>query len=821
MLTPDFKRYLYATDVYDWSAMVFDISTNSTTRRPLERAHKEWNPFQPRDRIKFAAPPADLVIVQHDQPAISPVTGVAPTGVLCNPNPNAVTCIPSATYCDLGTSYRTSPDYTTGAGPLKLRGEFAFAALTNGKVAVIDIADFDAPCRAPATPTPLAGCNAQGGGALATSLEVSCNVVAPYEARDNTFEAVGNQPGNHVPGIQTFPRLFANDGSVFGETTTSTPPQMVATLPPTIPAACLQACDPLVCGISCDTLPGCPLETFVGGVQTPIDIAGGQCSKPCQDGTACSSSGDCCGTSVCGSQGVCHPANCAADRTACTPSAAAGPTDPNCNGALCEDCAPDGMTACNPSTLKPNQTDPGCNPALCTSATWAKPSVNAVLVPGAIQGDNGLAMNLEDPRAQVVDQNWAVSFEGPIPGFDQRIAALELPAGGMVKVPTLVDPNSRFCDNGVLSKAAFVEMLGAKNESASLASDYADYVQITTDIPNPEDPYWTELAALDGGATVGCNYAECLNVFGPIDAPDLNTSRDLRILEAYEDHVELEVRAKGTVTCNHATCPPAASAGAGAVPLPRRGAQHRRRGPQHVRPHARRDQVLLPLGAHLRGAHGQSVERGRRPERLLPPRRRGRHHRRLPQRVRPGVRPPQRAPRGDGPVPDPRADLRPRLGPDEPGLHRPEPLVHQPDVPLRDRHRPAEVRARHGLRAHGAPRPLRHDPGHLPPVGEVRARHGLHALAAPRASVRREHDAVLRRDAAPLRSGERATSPSPSRQPPRATPSSASPPTARSCRCSSPSRPTGRRRSSRSRSRTWAPPPRSRSATDPSTGSSS
>ncbi len=544
-LTPDFKRYLYATDVQDASVMVFDISTSSTTRRPLQRAHKEWNPFQPRDRIKFPAPPADIVVVQHDQPAISPVTGVAPTGVLCDPNPGAVTCIPSDTYCDLGTSYRTSPDYTLGAGPLKLRGEFAFAALTNGRVAVIDIADFDAPCRTPATPTPLAGCSTQGTTAQVTSQEVSRNVVGLNEPRANVYEAVGSQPGNHVPGIQTFPLLYANDGSVYAETAASTPPIMVATLPASpaaVPGACTQPCDPLACGTTCDTLPGCPLQTFVGGIQTPIDLEGGQCTTPCQDGTACTGAVDCCKQSTCGTQGVCHPANCAGDRTACTPAPPSGQSfDPNCNPDLCEDCLPDGITACTPAV------DAKCTAANCVNATWGKPTVNPVFTPGAIQGNNGLAMNLEDPRAQIADQNWAVTFEGPIPGFDARLAALELPSGSTPA--ELVDPNSRFCDNGVLGEKAFEEMLTAKGLPTTRAAGYADYVQITSDIPNPEDPYWTELSGFDGGTGLACNYAECLNVFGPIEAPDLTPTRDLRIVEAYEDHVELEVRNPGSGAC--------------------------------------------------------------------------------------------------------------------------------------------------------------------------------------------------------------------------------------------------------------------------------
>jgi hypothetical protein len=440
--TPNFKQYLYANDTNDplgGSLMVFDIGPESTTRRPLERAHPEWNPFQPRDRVRFSAPAADIALVLRDIPAIDPVTGVAPSGVLCNNNPNAVTCIDTAHNCDLGTSYRTSTDYTTGAGPQKLRGEFAFAVLTNGKVAVIDVADFDAPCRGPVADGPLAGC-ATNASNVVTSAEVSCNVVAFDEPRGANYEAVGSQPGNHVPGIQTYPLLYAADGSVLASTSTTTAPRMVATLPSTYPQACLNPCDPLGCGVACDTLPGCPLEIFVGGQQTPIYIPNGQC-------------------------------------------AAAGPMGTQ---------------------------------------------------PGTVGTSNTLVMNLEDTRAQIADQDWTVSFEGAIPGFEQKLATLTLQTPTPVEA-TVTDPNSQFCDKGVLSERAFAEMLAFQpNQTTLTAAALADYVQITNDLPAATDAYWTEQTT--------CDYTTCLSAFGPIDEPSLYETRDLRIVEAYQDHVEVEQR---------------------------------------------------------------------------------------------------------------------------------------------------------------------------------------------------------------------------------------------------------------------------------------
>jgi hypothetical protein len=465
-LTPDFKRYLYATDYIDASAMIFDISPSSTTRRPLTRAHPEWDPFHPRDRVKFAAPPADIIIVQRDAPNIDPVTGLAPAGVLCNPDPNALSCTATSHNCDPGVAYQTSADYSTGAGPLKLRGEFAFAALTNGRLAVIDISDFDAPCRGPVVPSVLAGCSTNGpvpqiAGAelvgLKTTTEVSCNVVAPGEARAAQFVAAGSYPGNHVPGVLSFPLLYQDDGSVFAPG--SPVPQMVSTVPTIVPPACGEGCNLSInCTSSCvinDPVPGCPLETYVGGNLQPLYTAS---------------------------------------------------DDPG----TFADC-----------TLQANG---------ITSNLTASTSLNT---------DNALSMNIEDPRAQVAGQNWTVTFEGSLPSFGQRIAYWQIPTSGPV---SLADPNSRFCDQGVLGENAVSEQLVAKGLDPTVhpsAADLADYVQITNNLPDATDTYWT-------GASTACNpvatYGTCFAEFGTTDQIELDTTRDLRILEAYEDHVDVETR---------------------------------------------------------------------------------------------------------------------------------------------------------------------------------------------------------------------------------------------------------------------------------------
>src|SRR5262249_13560766 len=148
--------------------------------------------------------------------------------------------------------------------------------------------------------------------------------------------------------VQTYPQLFNGDGSVFTETDTLLPPRMVATLPlpGQIPPACsLQACDVDMCSTTCDNLPGCPLQLFVGGVQTPLDFEGGQCSTPCAPtGADCVQSSNCC-QAVDGSDSECHklakaaptdhgacrPTHCKSNGDPCTPAASDGGTDPSCS----------------------------------------------------------------------------------------------------------------------------------------------------------------------------------------------------------------------------------------------------------------------------------------------------------------------------------------------------------------------------------------------------------------------------------------------------------------------------------------------------------
>ncbi len=165
--TRDYKRYLYAIDSSDGSLMVFDVTDPIPVpfTPPLQRPHAELNPFVPRDRIAFAAPVAAVSFAYNEWPL--PLQGdaaaQAPTGLLCNPNPNARPdggapgsgAAAGAFYC-ADQAVIINPQGTLVQGfPQRLRGWFGFAVLTNGNVEVIDLDDWDAPCRRPDPMTPI------------------------------------------------------------------------------------------------------------------------------------------------------------------------------------------------------------------------------------------------------------------------------------------------------------------------------------------------------------------------------------------------------------------------------------------------------------------------------------------------------------------------------------------------------------------------------------------------------------------------------------------------------------------------------------------
>ncbi|MBI4957434.1 MAG: hypothetical protein HY908_35830 [Myxococcales bacterium] len=198
----DLDRYLYAIDEIDGSIMVFDVSDGAAARTPLVRSHPERNPFQPADRIRFQAPPRDIVMVEHQVDLPDTQTG-ATAPVRCDPDPAST---------GPGTAYRTSAGYDSGAGPAKLRGVFAMAVLSSGEVVVLDVDDYDGACRGPVDRHALFGCSDETTD-LATSGEYSCATVVPHQTRASGYLVNAEGVAANTPGVASLPILFDSDGS--------------------------------------------------------------------------------------------------------------------------------------------------------------------------------------------------------------------------------------------------------------------------------------------------------------------------------------------------------------------------------------------------------------------------------------------------------------------------------------------------------------------------------------------------------------------------------------------------------------------------------
>jgi len=543
--TRDYKRYLYAIDKLDGSLMVFDV-TNPVPppfTPPMQRPHPELNPFAPSDRITFAAPVAAVAFAYDEWPVPLQVDGAAPAqvGLLCNPSPNARLdsgapgsgAAAGSFYCaDQATVI--SPEGTFVQGfPSRLRGWFGFATLTNGNVAVVDLDDWDAPCRRPdpmtstaltgaldwaeANPTgptdldpyhvPVAWPANLSPGALQNCVtqEPFYPVSVPNRPRSNFLLRNDPTSGIHIPYVLITPELI----DITGASVAPSPSEPVL-LPTVLPTGFV---DP-----STYTSPVDPHDNYLG---TGVDAGG--------DGGA------------------------------------------------------------------------------------AIPSQE----PGSVETVPGVRVSFDDPTAHV-DQDWWVTYEGPLPATSPLVASLYSTTGYQdltfslgAALPPASDAGA---DGGaVVAGGGFCEMgvedwaLGQQRATqvyqdvgpvrglppASMAALKnlgqwtSDYVEITDDILPSNDCYWQEGLAGEGGLSGGCvtglgtdagdvssckweevpwdgltsgkdagqtRYSLCSETFGPPDTQPNNqppaTStlplysqadnyplRDFPILEAYDDHL--------------------------------------------------------------------------------------------------------------------------------------------------------------------------------------------------------------------------------------------------------------------------------------------
>jgi len=239
-LTSKNQRFVYAVDDDRGNLMVFDVSPASAQRTPKVRPGSPYLPFEAPDRIQTNLQNArvrDLLFITHDVPFLDTSVQNAETGIMCDPSPDA---------SKPASDYRTSSDYTRGAAPSKLRGTFAMVALSDGHIGVVDVEDWDAPCRRPtegnmsllSTEADWRGCYGDkrpsyidtSTGIRTVSDESTCNVVEPHHARSGRFLATNTTVGTGAPSLQTFPTLTSVTGSIAtsGSSRNSSSPKLLA-----------------------------------------------------------------------------------------------------------------------------------------------------------------------------------------------------------------------------------------------------------------------------------------------------------------------------------------------------------------------------------------------------------------------------------------------------------------------------------------------------------------------------------------------------------------------------------------------------------------
>lgn len=144
-----------------------------------------------------------------------------------------------------------------------------------------------------------------------------------------------------------------------------------------------------------------------------------------------------------------------------------------------------------------------------------------------------------------IDQDWRVTWEGPIPGFE-GVSGVVTTDDSYASL-TVTQATARFCAKGVedwaqgteranIIRSALVPTGIAPSPSLGLITDY---VQLTEDILPAGDDYWNipqdcwdpQLSSAE------LRHNACEKTYGP--AADQSTQRDFPILEAYDDKLVL------------------------------------------------------------------------------------------------------------------------------------------------------------------------------------------------------------------------------------------------------------------------------------------
>jgi len=193
-------------------------------------------------------------------------------------------------------------------------------------------------------------------------------------------------------------------------------------------------------------------------------------------------------------------------------------------------------------------------------------SSNGIILPQlGIGSENtpALSVRFSLDEAQVhIDQDWNIIYEAPIPGFDGLAARLVTKNNYASMI--LEQAQARFCTKGVEDWARGLERTKIVNADlakrgidpvtkqpfalpAGTERGMTDYVQLTEDLLDVNDDYWTigqrenEQSCWEGPlatASGPTRHDACARTYGSLGS-DQKPTRDFPIVEAYDDHVVL------------------------------------------------------------------------------------------------------------------------------------------------------------------------------------------------------------------------------------------------------------------------------------------
>jgi len=150
----------------------------------------------------------------------------------------------------------------------------------------------------------------------------------------------------------------------------------------------------------------------------------------------------------------------------------------------------------------------------------------------AVAERNAVGLNYREPRAFLSSDELSVVYEGSI--LSGRSAGYLSVRPGE-PIADLTDFGAGFCGRGVedleLARLEAAELKVTEAARDAFARRHADYVQITSEIPEEDDVYWQTATRGCGGDAANSFFA-CEEAFGTAEEPQ--RARDLVILEAYQ-----------------------------------------------------------------------------------------------------------------------------------------------------------------------------------------------------------------------------------------------------------------------------------------------